>query len=248
MAGRLSIAPRLALRDLARYQARSGAALAAVTLALGIAATVVVIASAEEAKAAAEPPSLSDRQIRVYLGPSEERTLTPVDAPAQLDRLAAGARQLAAQLDRATLIPLRKAVEPGAVRRSVVGDTRLFPTIELTTIDSGPREEATAAESQLYRRHACGARVPRDRPGHGRSEHRLPRRPQRRDRRARHPELDAAGREFAVTNVQRIDVGRHLFGAEQRPERRRPSSRSTVFAATAGSRFRPAGSSSRAGP
>src|SRR5262249_27218499 len=38
VAGRLSIAPRLALRDLARYQARSGAALAAVTLALGIAA------------------------------------------------------------------------------------------------------------------------------------------------------------------------------------------------------------------
>jgi len=70
VAGRLSIAPRLALRDLARYQARSGAALAAVTLALGIAATVVVTASAEEAKRASEPASLSDRQIRVYLGPS----------------------------------------------------------------------------------------------------------------------------------------------------------------------------------
>ena len=50
VAGRLSIAPRLALRDLVRYQARSGAALAAVTLALGIAATIVVIASAEAAK------------------------------------------------------------------------------------------------------------------------------------------------------------------------------------------------------
>ena len=47
-AGHVSIAPRLALRDLARYQARSGAALAAITLALGIAATVVIIASAEE--------------------------------------------------------------------------------------------------------------------------------------------------------------------------------------------------------
>src|SRR5262249_4734524 len=47
VAGRLSIAPRLALRDLARYQARSGAALAAVTLALGIAASVVVVVSAE---------------------------------------------------------------------------------------------------------------------------------------------------------------------------------------------------------
>ena len=84
--GASPIAPRLALRDLVRYQARSGAALAAVTLALGIAATVVVIASAEEAKKAAEPPNLSDRQIRVYLGPPEAPgELTPVDAPAQLD-------------------------------------------------------------------------------------------------------------------------------------------------------------------
>ena len=49
VAGWVSIVPRLALRDLARYQARSGAALAAVTLALGIAASVVVTASAEEA-------------------------------------------------------------------------------------------------------------------------------------------------------------------------------------------------------
>ena len=114
VAGRVSIAPRLALRDLARYQARSGAALAAVTLALGIAATVVVIASAEEAKKASEPASVSDRQIRVYLGPSEDRTLTPVDALAQLDRLAAGARRVAAQLDGATVIPLRKASQPGA--------------------------------------------------------------------------------------------------------------------------------------
>ena len=50
-AGHTPIAVRLALRDLARYQARSGAALAAITLALGIAAAVVVVAAAEERKA-----------------------------------------------------------------------------------------------------------------------------------------------------------------------------------------------------
>ena len=49
-AGHAPIGTRLALRDLARYQARSGAALAAVTLALGIAAAVTVIAAAEEKK------------------------------------------------------------------------------------------------------------------------------------------------------------------------------------------------------
>ena len=39
-AARAPIAMRLALRDLARYQARSGAALAAASLAVGIAATI----------------------------------------------------------------------------------------------------------------------------------------------------------------------------------------------------------------
>ncbi len=131
LAGRVSIAPRLALRDLARYQARSGAALAAVTLALGIAASVVVVASAEAAKKAAEPPTLSDRQIRVYLGPSEAREFTPVDAPGQLERLAASVQQLAAQLDQATLVPLSDAVQPG-MQPMVFGDTRVFPAIDLT--------------------------------------------------------------------------------------------------------------------
>ena len=138
LAGRVSIAPRLALRDLVRYQARSGAALAAVTLALGIAATVVVVASAEAAKKAAEPPTLSDRQIRVYLGPAEARELTPVDAPAQLPRLAASVRQLAAQLDRRDVIPLRKAMQPG-VPPGVIGDTRFFFPLELTRRFDTPR-------------------------------------------------------------------------------------------------------------
>ena len=130
VAGRLSVAPRLALRDLARYQARSGAALAAVTLALGIAAAVVVVASAEDAKRTSAPPTLSDRQMRVYLGPSEARELIPVDATAQLGRLAAGARQIAAELDGATLMPLRKAVQPGTARLVIAG-TRVFSSVDL---------------------------------------------------------------------------------------------------------------------
>jgi putative ABC transport system permease protein len=48
-AGRAPVAVRLALRDLARYQARSGAALAAASLAIGIAATIAVTAAAEQA-------------------------------------------------------------------------------------------------------------------------------------------------------------------------------------------------------
>ncbi len=48
-AGRAPVAIRLALRDLARYQARSGAALAAASLAVGIAATITVTAAANQA-------------------------------------------------------------------------------------------------------------------------------------------------------------------------------------------------------
>jgi putative ABC transport system permease protein len=118
-AGHAPIGTRLALRDLARYQARSGAALAAVTLALGIAAAVTVIAAAEEKKdddrMAAELPNLSDRQIRVYTGPTRDPELIslPLQTPSQLARSAARVRQIAAGLDQAAVIPLRKAIQPG---------------------------------------------------------------------------------------------------------------------------------------
>jgi putative ABC transport system permease protein len=210
VAGRLSIAPRLALRDLARYQARSGAALAAVTLALGIAAAVVVVASAEEAKRASEPASLSDRQIRVYLGPSEARELTPVDAPARIDQLTAGARQIAAQLDHATMIPLRKVVEPGAPPMAL-RDTQVFPTVELTK-RSGNRKMFTG-QSQLYVATPAVLRYLGIDPKtiDPSADFLL-------DRSVAANELTIPSmtqrKELAVTNVQKIEVGRHLFGAD----------------------------------
>ena len=211
VAGRVSIVPRLALRDLARYQARSGAALAAVTLALGIAATVVVIASAEETKAAGEPASLSDRQIRVYLGPSDARELTPADAPAQLGRLNASIRQLAGGLDHATTIPLAKALQPGAVP-FVVGDTRVLPTLELARrFDSPAGRKEYRGQSQLYVATPAVLRYLGIDPA------------------TVAPKIDflldrsvsidnllipsmTTRKELPVANVQRIEVGQHLFG------------------------------------
>jgi putative ABC transport system permease protein len=102
----------LALRDLARYQVRSGAALAAITLALGIAAAVVIIAAAEEKKSADRPPNLSSREIRVYTGAVKDGAI-PIQTPAELDRMAARVRQLAADLDDAAVIPLLSAFQPG---------------------------------------------------------------------------------------------------------------------------------------
>ena len=124
--------------------------MAAVTLGLGIAAAVVVVASAEGAKTAEEPPSLSARQIRIYLGPPEERKVTPVEAPAQLNRLAMGARAVAAKLDHATLLPLDKAMEPG-VAPGIMGDTRFVPTVELTKQFVDPEgRRSYRNESELY--------------------------------------------------------------------------------------------------
>ena len=207
LAGRVSIAPRLALRDLVRFQARSGAALAAVTLALGIAAAVVVVSSAEAAKKKAEPPTLTDRQIRVYLASGDARGLTPIDAPAQRPHLAAGVRKLAAQLDQAKVFPLRKTVQPEAAP-IVVGDARFFPPLDLT----GRVGRMYRAAAELYVATPAVLRYLGIDPATiDRSADFLV------DRGVRTDDLTipsmTSRREFAVTNVETIELGRHLFGS-----------------------------------
>jgi putative ABC transport system permease protein len=130
-ARRTPIAPRLALRDLARYQARSGAALAAITLALGIAAAVVIVAAAEEKKSAGEPPNLSNRQIRVYTGATPGPEIIAIQRPSELQRQAARVQQLARRL-HAAVIPLYNTPAPG--ERPVVDDNgiRVVPAETLT--------------------------------------------------------------------------------------------------------------------
>ena len=108
-ASRFPIAARLALRDLGRYQARSGAALAAISLALGIPVAIVVMAAAAEHTAAAG--NLSDHQVLV-------RT-ADIDGPfvpeaADVVGLQAGVDRLVASLDEPTVIALDAAVDPAA--------------------------------------------------------------------------------------------------------------------------------------
>ena len=133
LAGHLSIAPRLALRDLARYQARSAAALAAITVALGIASTIVIVAAAEAGKRNAQPPNLSDRQVRIHLGPSEDREGVPVDTLSRRRSLGADVRRVAAQLDDARVIPLSKVIEGReATFIETFSGVREFMTLDLT--------------------------------------------------------------------------------------------------------------------
>src|SRR5918999_1749799 len=87
--------------------------LAAITLALGIAAAVVIVAEAEERQSADERPNLSDRQIRVYAGSTFGPEVVAIRTRPELERMTGGVRQLAAGLDGAAVIPLHNAYEPG---------------------------------------------------------------------------------------------------------------------------------------
>ena len=211
VAGRVSVAPRLALRDLARYQARSGAALAAVTLALGIAVSVVVTASAQEAQQAKEPPSLSDRQIRVHMGRPEDPKVIPIETPAQVAQQIAGVRHLAARLDQATVLPLHKAVEQGAAP-AVLGNTRFLPTIELARRFDSSGRTSYRSDADLYVATPAVLRYLGIDPGAI-----APSTDYLADRSVQTGTLVIPSMikrtEYAVTNVQRIDTGRHLFGA-----------------------------------
>ena len=93
---RAPIAVRLAVRDLARYQARSAAALGAISLALAIAATVAVSAAA-----VAVPPSrgnLPNNQAVVYMSPSGDFGFVNGEGPIPA-RTAAEAGELRTRVD-----------------------------------------------------------------------------------------------------------------------------------------------------
>lgn len=116
-AGRLArfapLAPRLALRDLARYRARSSAALAAITLAVGIAAAIALSAAVAVAKAAVPTGgNLPADQLIVWLGPAG------LDGPVPAltaDQEAAARQQvdaIAAALHGTSVLPLRAVLDP----------------------------------------------------------------------------------------------------------------------------------------
>jgi putative ABC transport system permease protein len=103
-AGRLPIAVRLALRDLARYQARAAAALAAISLGLGIAFTAIVVSAA--ATPTHDTGNLSDRQMLIRLGDFD---IIPDRTSAQIGQLDTSINQFAASVG-AVVYPLDAAM------------------------------------------------------------------------------------------------------------------------------------------
>jgi putative ABC transport system permease protein len=115
LGGRAPVAVRLALRDLARHQARSGAALAAISLALGITAAIIISSAAD--KTAANAGNLPDTQILVWIGQPEGGSgpagpVVPLQTPAQLHVRAEAVHQIAGPLQHPAVIALGMPVNP----------------------------------------------------------------------------------------------------------------------------------------
>jgi putative ABC transport system permease protein len=129
------VAQRLALRDLARYRARSGAAVGAAALALGIAATVSLGASVASAntRASAVLGNLPTNELMIYAGRPDGGP-TPVLDGSALD----AARAAVAEIEVATaatasaeLQKVRTLEGPTAVFQGVTG----VPAVELVVPD-----------------------------------------------------------------------------------------------------------------
>ncbi|WP_225847130.1 FtsX-like permease family protein [Streptomyces sp. HPF1205] len=106
-AGRAPLTVRLVLRDLGRHQARSGAALAAITLAIGLPVAISVVAAVSRDGAAAGNLSARDVLVRApYDGP-----LVPVLSAPDLRHRQEAVQRYAAQLG-GTATPLVMAYDP----------------------------------------------------------------------------------------------------------------------------------------
>jgi putative ABC transport system permease protein len=114
---RAPIAVRLALRDLARYRARSGSALAAITVGVLIAVMVCVLAAERYGNTLDYAgPNLASNQVIVYTpgggngggGPGDQPGSAPT--PAQLRSMASSARGIAAGLGSRDVIQLDSTI------------------------------------------------------------------------------------------------------------------------------------------
>ncbi len=115
LAWRAPLAPRLALRDLARYRSRAGAALAAVSFAVFIATIAIVIASIEFHDALDyNAPNMASNQLILY-NPGNDPAEYQPGQPVPVTKLAAMQKQadaIAAQLHASAPLELDLAVSP----------------------------------------------------------------------------------------------------------------------------------------
>jgi putative ABC transport system permease protein len=109
-AGRLSLAGRLALRDLARNQGRAAAGLAAVTIAIGISAGIIFTTTINQPQS--DHGNLAANQVLVRLDEDSHAVPGASVSPPDLARLEESVRQMAVADGRAAVVPLDVAIHP----------------------------------------------------------------------------------------------------------------------------------------
>jgi putative ABC transport system permease protein len=112
VAPRSGVAVRVALRDLVRYQARSGAALGSVTLAIGIAATIAISAAASDTPGAIG--NLPRDQLMFYATPQNGGDQVPPLTPAQVQSVESRLNDLVGVIHGRSVVALEEAYSPAA--------------------------------------------------------------------------------------------------------------------------------------
>jgi putative ABC transport system permease protein len=147
----MPVAARLALSDLARYQARAGAALAAISLTTGITITIVAGSAAAESamKESAGLGNLSAEQLLVRIGQPD--SMIPDRTSAQQAQAQRAMAAIAAELDTPDVIPVEMAVTLSATGSGERPGASGHPAVEVgvakTTDDVGTGRRGGVFES-----------------------------------------------------------------------------------------------------
>ena len=124
-APRATVAVRLAIRDLARYRARSGGAVAAVSLAVGISAAISIGAGAAQVAAnqAAGGGNLPPNVMAVWLGAQGRHGPIPVRSAEDLNSARNAVDAIAAEVSAQSTLALEAAAGTQSGGGTHVGDT-----------------------------------------------------------------------------------------------------------------------------
>jgi putative ABC transport system permease protein len=131
------VAARLALRDLARYQGRSAAALGAIVLAVGIASTIAVSAAYQVGVASETAGNLADDQLVVHLAPHAGEGPIPHLDPAELAAAREHVHAMADALDTQNVVELDRAVNPNAPEAAGFGPGLTEPATLVEEVSDG---------------------------------------------------------------------------------------------------------------
>ena len=163
-ARRLPVTGRLAVRDLARFQARSGMALGAVSLAVGIPIAIVITSAAGEAGAA--EGNLSDRDLLLRIDDAKEG-MVPEASADELEAMAAQVDVLAGGLGDAAVVRLDMAIEPGSTpppgldaRPGVASDTHSTRTRGAASSRTSPRPSCSTTSESMGKRSLASTSSP----------------------------------------------------------------------------------------